>query len=99
NGSLGSLDGMLATLSDLGKYVGAFLAAWPPRDGPEAGPIKRSSLGEMQQVWRPAPVTVGRAANGSPALNAGGYAYGLRGWRARTVPPRRPHTRARARAG
>jgi len=78
NGSFGSMGGMLTTLSDLGKYVGAFLAAWPPRDGPETGPIKRSSLREMQQVWRPAPVTVGRAANGSPALNAGGYAYGLR---------------------
>ena len=55
NGSFGSMGGMLTTLSDLGKYVGAFLAAWPPRDGPETGPIKRSSLREMQQVSRPAP--------------------------------------------
>jgi CubicO group peptidase (beta-lactamase class C family) len=78
NGSFGSMGGMLTTLSDLGKYVGAFLAAWPPRDGPETGPIKRSSLREMQQVWRPAPATVGQASNGSVLLNAGGYAYGLR---------------------
>src|SRR5437763_10225246 len=49
NGSFGSMGGMLTTLSDLGRYVGAFLAAWPPRDGPETGPIKRSSLREMQQ--------------------------------------------------
>ena len=27
------MGGMLTTLSDLGRYVGAFLAAWPPRDG------------------------------------------------------------------
>jgi CubicO group peptidase (beta-lactamase class C family) len=30
NGSFGSMGGMLTTLSDLGKYVGAFLASWPP---------------------------------------------------------------------
>src|SRR5688572_12926611 len=34
NGSFGSMGGMLTTLSDLGRYVGAYLAAWPPRDGP-----------------------------------------------------------------
>src|SRR6478672_3966400 len=72
------MGGMLTTLSDLGKYVGAFLAAWPPRDGAETGPIRRSSLREMQQVWRPAPATVVRASNGSVALDTGGYAYGLR---------------------
>ena len=81
NGSFGSMGGMLTTLSDLGKYVGAFLAAWPPRDGPETGPIRRSSLREMQQVWRPSPASVSRSTGaGAPAvsLNAGGYGYGLR---------------------
>jgi hypothetical protein len=58
--------------------VGAFLAAWPPRDGPETGPIRRSSLREMQQVWRPAPASVTRTAGGGVQLNTGGYAYGLR---------------------
>jgi CubicO group peptidase (beta-lactamase class C family) len=80
NGSFGSMGGMLTTLSDLGKYVGAFLAAWPPRDGPETLPIKRSSLREMQQVWRPSPATVTRTSGGAVQLNAGGYAYGLRVW-------------------
>src|SRR5215203_424781 len=60
NGSFGSMGGMLTTLSDLGKYVGAFLAAFPPRDGAERGPIKRSSLREMQQVWRPSAASVSR---------------------------------------
>jgi CubicO group peptidase (beta-lactamase class C family) len=79
NGSFGSMGGMLTTLSDLGKYVGAFLAAWPPRDGPETGPIKRSSLREMQQVWRPAPAAVTRSTNASGVqLNSGGYGFALR---------------------
>jgi CubicO group peptidase (beta-lactamase class C family) len=79
NGSFGSMGGMLTTLSDLGKYVGAFLASWPPRDGPETLPIRRASLREMQQVWRPAPATVTRAG-ANVQLNTGGYAYGLRVW-------------------
>jgi CubicO group peptidase (beta-lactamase class C family) len=87
NGSFGSMGGMLTTLSDLGKFVGAFLAAWPPRDGAEAPPIRRASLREMQQVWRPAPASavVTKASPSSAGfgaasiqLNAGGYGYGLR---------------------
>jgi len=79
NGSFGSMGGMLTTLSDLGRYVGAFLAAWPPRDGPETGPIKRSSLREMQQVWRPAPAAVSKSPGGTGLqLSTGGYGYGLR---------------------
>lgn len=78
NGSFGSMGGMLTTLSDLGRYVGAFLAAWPPRDGPETGPVKRSSLREMQQVSRPAIGGVSRTASGAVQLNSGGYGYGLR---------------------
>lgn len=77
NGSFGSMGGMLTTLADLGKYVGAFLAAWPPRDGEEGPPIRRASLREMQQVWRPAPANVSQSAGGVQ-LNAGGYGYGLR---------------------
>ncbi len=86
NGSFGSMGGMLTTLSDLGKYVGAFLASWPPRDGPETLPVKRSSLREMQQVCRPSASTVTRPSPpggfgaASVQLNAGGYAYGLRVW-------------------
>jgi CubicO group peptidase (beta-lactamase class C family) len=78
NGAGGSMGGMLTTLSDLGRYVGAFLAAWPPRDGAETGPIRRSSLREMQQVWRPAPASVTRSNDGRVLFTAGGYAFGLR---------------------
>src|SRR5450759_3305897 len=86
NGAFGSMGGMLTTLSDLSRYVGAFLAAWPPRDGPEAGPLGRSSLREMQQVWRPASAVVSKAppspqsgfGGASLQLNSGGYGFGLR---------------------
>ena len=78
NGSFGSMGGMLTTVRDLSRYVGVFLSAWPPHDGPETAPIRRASLREMQQVWRPAPASVTRDANGAIQLTAGGYAFGLR---------------------
>ena len=78
DGSFGSMGGMLTSIHDLGTYVATFLAAWPPRDGAEAPPLKRSSLREMQQVWRPAPPSVTRSASGATVLYSGGYGYGLR---------------------
>ena len=78
NGSFGSMGGMLTSLTDLSRYVGVFLSAWPPRDGAETAPVRRASLREMQQLWRFASATLTRSAAGGPQLNAGGYAYGLR---------------------
>jgi len=78
DGAFGAMGGMLTSVSDLSKWVGAFLAAWPPRDGPETGPVRRSSLREMQQIWRSRPATAGRSNAGVTTLNAGGYGFGLR---------------------
>ena len=78
DGAFGAMGGMLTSVSDLSKYVGAFLAAWPPRDGAETGPVRRASLREMQQIWRARPSTVTRTADGSVNLNVGGYGSGLR---------------------
>ena len=76
DGSFGAMGGMLTSLGDLGRYVSAFLGAWPPRDGPETGPVRRASLREMQQVWRPDAPSVVRDSAGV-RLNAGGYGFGL----------------------
>jgi CubicO group peptidase (beta-lactamase class C family) len=77
DGAFGAMGGMLTSLEDLGRYVAYFLSAWPPRDGPENGPVRRASLREMQQVWRMRPASVSRDGTGL-ALSAGGYGYGLR---------------------
>ncbi len=77
DGAFGAMGGMLTNTRDLGRYVSLFLSAWPPRDGPEGGPIRRSSLREMQQIARPRSTSVTRAASGAVQLNAGGYGYGL----------------------
>jgi CubicO group peptidase (beta-lactamase class C family) len=80
HGAFGSMGGMLTTVPDLGKYVAAFLQAWPPRDGPEVSPIRRSSLREMQHVWQPASASVTRNAAGDTQLTSGGYGFALRIW-------------------
>ena len=77
DGAFGAMGGMLTSVSDLGRYVAAFVGAFPPRDGPETAPIKRASLREMQQIARPRASVVTRGANGAIQLNAGGYGYGL----------------------
>jgi CubicO group peptidase (beta-lactamase class C family) len=78
NGSFGSMGGMLTSVSDLSRYVGVFLSAWPPHDGPETAPISRASLREMQQLWRPGSTSVVRdPSTGAIQLNTGGYAFGL----------------------
>ena len=78
NGSFGSMGGMLTTVADLSRYVAAFLSAWPPRDGDEQPPLRRASLREMQQVWRPASAAVTRDAGGALQMTSGGYGFGLR---------------------
>jgi CubicO group peptidase (beta-lactamase class C family) len=79
HGAFGAMGGMLTSVADLSRYVGALLSAWPPRDGPETAPVRRSSLREMQQVWRPAPASVTRdAASRGIQMNSGGYGFGLR---------------------
>ena len=78
NGAGGSMGGMLTSINDLAKYVSVYLSAWPPHDGPETAPIRRASLREMQQMWRPAGATVTRDVSGAVQLTNGGYAFGLR---------------------
>jgi len=79
HGSFGAMGGMLTSIRDLSRYVSALLHAWPPRDGPETGPIRRASLREMQQPWRPAAMRVVLdKANSAAHLTATGYGYGLR---------------------
>ena len=81
DGAFGSMGGMLTSVRDLGRYVGFLMSAWPPRDDPDAGPVRRASMREMQQVWRAVPAGASlRRGTGEPELRmtAGGYGFGLR---------------------
>lgn len=52
DGSWGAMGGLITSIEDFSKYVAFHISAWPPRDGDDRGPIRRSSLREMQHPWR-----------------------------------------------
>ncbi len=52
DGSWGAMGGLITSIEDFSKYVAFHMSAWPPRDGDESGPIRRSSLRDMQHPWR-----------------------------------------------
>jgi len=78
HGSFGAMGGLWTNAHDLARYVAFLMSAFPPRDEPDNGPIKRSSAREMQQAWRASPASVFRpTVDGPLQLSASGYGYGL----------------------
>jgi CubicO group peptidase (beta-lactamase class C family) len=81
DGSYGAMGGMITTIEDFSKYVSLHLAAWPPHDDEEMGPVKRSSLREMQYPWDVSGFNANyKTATGRPYPFVSAYCYGLR-WR------------------
>lgn len=73
HGAFGAMGGLMLDGQDMAKYIAYHLSAWPPRDEAEKGPVKRSSLREMQQLQRQ-----GFFGTGGPrGATSGGYGYGL----------------------
>lgn len=78
DGSYGPMGGLYSSVPDLAKLVSLYLSAYPPRDDDDHGPLKRSSLREMQVPYSPYRSTALRATVNSPlSLSSGGYAFGL----------------------
>ncbi len=78
DGSYGVMGGLYSSVPDLAKLVSLYLSAYPPRDGEEISPVKRSSLREMQLPYSPYRSTALRASVNAPlSLSSGGYAFGL----------------------
>jgi CubicO group peptidase (beta-lactamase class C family) len=78
HGTFGAMGGLWTSARDLARYVAFHMSAWPPRDGEEVGPVKRSSVREMQQAWRSERASVARPAFDLPIeLTASAYGYGL----------------------
>jgi CubicO group peptidase (beta-lactamase class C family) len=74
DGEVGAMGGLATTAADYTRYLAFLLNAWPPRDDPESGPVRRASVREMGLFHAPPflPDTVdGRAASASA------YGYGL----------------------
>ncbi len=77
DGSYGAMGGLITTIEDFSKYVSLHLSAWPPGSGPDNGPVKRSTLREMQTPHFPRLYAEATDWNGNPCPAFSGYGYGL----------------------
>ena len=49
HGAFGAMGGIQTSANDYARWVAYLLSAWPPRDGPDAGPVKRATVRELSQ--------------------------------------------------
>jgi CubicO group peptidase (beta-lactamase class C family) len=47
HGAFGAMGGIQTSANDYAKWVAYLLSAWPPRDGADTGPVRRSSVREL----------------------------------------------------
>lgn len=76
HGAFGAMGGLLTSANDLAGYVAFHLSAWPPRDEPESGPVRRSSVREMSQPWT-SNMLVASQAGGRVRASQTSYGFGL----------------------
>jgi CubicO group peptidase (beta-lactamase class C family) len=72
DGEVGAMGGLATTVPDYARYVAFLLNAWPARDDPETGPVRRSSVREMGLFHAP-PFAHDPERSASPSA----YGYGL----------------------
>lgn len=48
-GAFGAMGGLQTSANEYAKWVAYLLSAWPPRDGADAGPVRRASVRELAQ--------------------------------------------------
>ena len=78
HGAFGAMGGLQTSANDYAKYVAWLLSAWPPRDGAEAGPVKRSTVRELAQGANYVQVRQRPGATGADACRqASAYAMGM----------------------
>jgi CubicO group peptidase (beta-lactamase class C family) len=78
DGEFGAMGGVQTSANDYAKWMTFLLSAWPARDGPETGPVKRATVREMAQGLNYARVAQRPAmGGGEPCAMALAYAMGL----------------------
>ena len=72
DGEVGAMGGLATTVPDYARYVAFLLSAWPARDDPETGPVRRASVREMGLFHAP-PFAFDAERPSPPSA----YGYGL----------------------
>ncbi len=80
DGSWGAMGSMISSIEEFGNYMAFHLAAWPPNNAKDDGPIKRSSVREMHHPWRWNGFNPNfKYPDGRTCAVTAAYSYGL-GW-------------------
>lgn len=78
HGAFGAMGGIQTSATDYAKWVAFLLSAWPPRDGSDTGPVRRSSVRELAQGANFPSVRVRPGSSGPDACReAATYAMGF----------------------
>ena len=78
HGAFGAMGGIQTSAADYAKWVAYLLSAWPPRDGADTGPVRRSSVRELAQGANFPSVRVRPGSSGPEACReAATYAMGF----------------------
>jgi len=78
HGAFGAMGGIQTSANDYAKWVAFLLQAWPPRDGADTGPVRRSSVRELAQGANFPSVRMRPGASGPGACReAATYAMGF----------------------
>ena len=77
DGAFGAMGGLITSIEDFSKYVSFHLSAWPARNGEDTGPVKRSSLREMQTPQFAKLNVKATDFSNKPCPLISGYGFGL----------------------
>jgi CubicO group peptidase (beta-lactamase class C family) len=79
DGAFGAMGGVETSAGDYARWVAFLLSAWPARDGPEAGPVRRATVREIVTGANFASAAMRNPAiGGTPCRQAVAYAMGWR---------------------
>lgn len=78
DGAFGAMGGVETTAKDYAKWVAFLLSAWPARDGPDEGPVKRATVRDLVSAINHMPAIDRAKELGEPCRQSIGYAAGLR---------------------
>ena len=79
DGAFNSMGGLSVSARDYAKWLGFLLSAWPPRDDPDTGPVRRGTVRQIATGLNFQSVFHRFGASGAMAC-PGALAYGM-GWR------------------
>ncbi|MDO1559571.1 serine hydrolase domain-containing protein [Brevundimonas sp. 2R-24] len=77
HGTFGAMGGVQTSANDYARWIAFLLSAWPPRDGPETGPVRRSTVREMAQGLNFASPRSRQRPDGTPCPGSSAYGMGL----------------------